>query len=202
MAPQSLVGLLAEPRRMRVFAAVVLGASTPTEVVDRTGLTLREVHAALRRLAEAELVTAGAPLAAQLEPLRRAAQTSQTRERAEALDPDRARDSVLRSFVRDGRLVSIQDLAGFRTDLQYQDGRVVRLVDSHGDAHTLTYTPRGFVATVTDPVNRVTTYTYDATGEHVASISDFSGTTRLTHIAGRGPAVEHALESITQALLS
>ena len=43
MTPEVLVGLLAEPTRMRVFAAIVLGATTPAEVGERTNLTVREV---------------------------------------------------------------------------------------------------------------------------------------------------------------
>jgi DNA-binding transcriptional ArsR family regulator len=48
--------LLAEPDRMRVFAAVVLGAATPSDVARRTGLAPRGVAIALRRLAEDGLI--------------------------------------------------------------------------------------------------------------------------------------------------
>jgi DNA-binding transcriptional ArsR family regulator len=61
MTPETLVGLLAEPTRMRVFAAVVLGATTPAEVATRTDLTTREVVEALRRLADGGLVTGTPP---------------------------------------------------------------------------------------------------------------------------------------------
>src|SRR6266498_3955989 len=58
MRAEVLAGLLAEPVRLRAFAAVVLGAATPSEVVTRTGLPKREVVAALRRLEQGGLVSA------------------------------------------------------------------------------------------------------------------------------------------------
>jgi DNA-binding transcriptional ArsR family regulator len=53
-----LVGVLAEPVRLRAYAAVVLGATTPGEVAARTGLSHRDVAAALRRLEQVGLVSA------------------------------------------------------------------------------------------------------------------------------------------------
>jgi len=44
-----VVRLLAEPARLRVFAALVLGARSPAEVVDATGLEVRDVVSGLRR---------------------------------------------------------------------------------------------------------------------------------------------------------
>jgi hypothetical protein len=107
MDPESLVGLLAEPRRLRVFAAVVLGDSTAAEVRSRTGLTLREVAEALRRLADGGLVSAGTPVVAHDEAFKEAARMSAGARPDQVLDPDRARDVVLRAFVVNGRLVSI-----------------------------------------------------------------------------------------------
>lgn len=43
MTPAALVGLLAEPARLRVAAAIVLGAHTPTAVAAATGLDARDV---------------------------------------------------------------------------------------------------------------------------------------------------------------
>jgi hypothetical protein len=115
VAPETLIGLLAEPRRLRVFAAVVLGAQSPSEVADRTGLTLREVVEALRRLGDGRLVSPAPPLVAQVDVFRESARTVvNSRPATEALDPDRARASVLRSFVVDGRLASIPAARGKR----------------------------------------------------------------------------------------
>ena len=119
MAPEILVGLLADARRMRVFAAVVLGAQTPAEVVDRTGLTLREAVEALRRLSDGGLVSPAAPFTAHVDVIGELASrafkqrkepahtVANARPAAEALDPDRARAAVLRAFMADGSLVSI-----------------------------------------------------------------------------------------------
>lgn len=118
MDPESLVGLLAEPRRLRVFAAVVIGDTTPAEIRDRTGLTLREVVEALRRLGEGGLVSPGAPLVAHADAFKEAARASagaramarpdgRLASSPDAIDPDRARDAVLRAFLVQGRLVSI-----------------------------------------------------------------------------------------------
>jgi hypothetical protein len=107
MTPEVLVGLLAEPLRMRAFAAVVLGAGTPAEVVARTGMTMREVAEALRRLADGGLVSPAPPLQANVDAFKDAARyTAGNRGTVEALDPDRARAAVLRAFIVDGRLVS------------------------------------------------------------------------------------------------
>ncbi len=114
MTPEALCGLLAEPDRLATFAAVVLGATTPAEAAQRTGLSTREVVTALRRLAQGDLVrTVDGRLVADA-----AAFKDALREHgvpaaaAEPLDPDRARAAVLRAFVRDGRLVQFPAARG------------------------------------------------------------------------------------------
>ena len=52
-----LVGLLATSARLRIVAAVVLGASTPSEVVKATGLGEAEVGTGLTKLLRGGLVT-------------------------------------------------------------------------------------------------------------------------------------------------
>jgi hypothetical protein len=114
MTPETLVGLLAEPTRMRVFAAVVLGVSTPADVAGATDLTLREVSEALRRLARGGLVTPTAPLVAHVQVFKDAARTPARDTVSEPLDADRARAGVLRVFLVDGRLVAIPAARGKR----------------------------------------------------------------------------------------
>ncbi len=100
---------------MRAFAAVVLGASTASEVADRAGLTLREAAEALRRLADGGLVTATEPLRAHIDVFTESARaTAASRPAPEALDPDQARAAVLRSFIVDGALASIPASQGKR----------------------------------------------------------------------------------------
>jgi len=100
---------------MRAFAAVVLGATTLREVSERSGLGIREAAEALRRLADGGLVPAAEPYEAYVDVLKESARESAaSRPSPEALDPDAARATVLRSFVVDGRLVSIPAVHGKR----------------------------------------------------------------------------------------
>jgi DNA-binding transcriptional ArsR family regulator len=55
----TLVGLLAEPARRRVIAALILEADTRAGLVARTGLSTRRVAQALGRLQAAGLVVEG-----------------------------------------------------------------------------------------------------------------------------------------------
>ena len=52
----TIVGLLADPARLKVVAALVLGAGTIEDVADAAGLPLKDVALAARRLARAGLV--------------------------------------------------------------------------------------------------------------------------------------------------
>ena len=114
MTPHVLIGLLAEPVRMRVFAAVVLGASTSAQVAERSGTTPREAVASLRRLTDGGLVaTVDGALVAQIDTFKQTLRT-QGPPPVEALDPDAARATVLRAFVANGQLVSIPAARGKR----------------------------------------------------------------------------------------
>ncbi len=91
-----LVGLLAAPQRLRVVAALVLGASGPAEVAAATGLSAREVATALARLRAAGLVDEAGTVREELFARARAA--------ARPPEPD---GGVVDRFVRDGRLVGL-----------------------------------------------------------------------------------------------
>ncbi len=111
MIPETLCRLLAEPVRLRTYAAVALGAGTPSEVADRAGLVARETIRALGQLETGGLVsTVEGRLVADLDAFKVAVRESLadgTEAESEPLDPDRERAAVLRVFIRDGRLVSI-----------------------------------------------------------------------------------------------
>jgi ADP-ribose pyrophosphatase YjhB (NUDIX family) len=111
-----LVGLLAEPDRLRVVAALALGAQTSAEVVRATGLDPRAVAAALRRLETGGLVStvAGALRLAeeQFAATARAETPSQAAEDHGVSDPAAA--AVLRAFIRDGRLTQMPAARGKR----------------------------------------------------------------------------------------
>lgn len=105
----TIAGLLADPVRLRVVAALALGAGTLEEVAEATGLPVKDVVLAARRLARAGLVRRDRH---ELELLtdRFGAAARAAAEAApppEPLSADPAEDAVLSAFVRDGRLVSI-----------------------------------------------------------------------------------------------
>jgi hypothetical protein len=112
----TIAGLLADPARLKVVAALALGASTIEQVAEASGLSLKEVALAARRLARAGLVHRdGHGLQLHTERFGTAARAA-----AEAVPPpvplsdDPAEDAVLSSFVRDGRLLSIPAHRGKR----------------------------------------------------------------------------------------
>jgi hypothetical protein len=109
MGPQTLVALLAEPSRLSVFAATVLGAGTADQIVERTGLSAREVALAVRRLTDGGLMSSvEGRLVAHVTAFKDTIREYADQAPPEApLDPDRTRAAVLRAFVSDGRLVSI-----------------------------------------------------------------------------------------------
>jgi hypothetical protein len=111
-----LVGLLADPDRRAVVAALVLGAASPGEVRRSTGLDARAVATAVDRLVRGGLVEVSGDEIMLIEAAfgraaRLAAPMVQEEEHPESSDDD-AR--VLRSFVRDGRLLSMPASQGKR----------------------------------------------------------------------------------------
>ena len=105
----TLVGLLADPIRLKVVAALALGAGSLEEVAEAADLPLKDVALAARRLARAGLVRRDGRLlelhaSRFAEAARAAAEAAPPPER---LSDDPAEDAVLSAFVRDGRLVSI-----------------------------------------------------------------------------------------------
>jgi hypothetical protein len=95
--------------RLKVVAALALGAGTIEEVATAAGLPLKDVALAARRLSRAGLVRRdGHALALQAERFGQAARAA-----AEGTPPrpplsdDPAEDAVLQAFLRDGRLVSV-----------------------------------------------------------------------------------------------
>ena len=105
----TIAGLLADPARLKVVAALALGAGTLEEVAEATGLPLKDVALAARRLGRAGLVHRDrhelALLTEQFGAAARAA--AEAAPPPEPLSDDPAEDAVLSAFVRDGRLVSI-----------------------------------------------------------------------------------------------
>jgi hypothetical protein len=108
-----IVRLLAQPDRLRVCAALALGASTRPEVAAATGLSERQLDKALARLLASGLVARDDQtlrlLTQHFADASRA--TASVSEEDAPLGADLPKDStavkVLRTFVRNGRLTSI-----------------------------------------------------------------------------------------------
>jgi hypothetical protein len=151
-----LVGLLADQVRLRVVAALVLGATSVPEVMDKSGTEHDEALRAIDRLVRGQLVRRGPEgLHVDHQVFQRAARAESQRQRAaeptpESLGapPEQAR--VLRNFLRDGRLthlpmapskrrVVLDFLAGrFEPGRRYPEKEVNLLLGQfHGDVASL-----------------------------------------------------------------
>ena len=109
MDAATIVGLLADPARLKVVAALALGAGTLEDVAQASGLPLKDVALAARRLARAGLVHRdGHGLLLHAERFGAAARAAaEAAPPPEPLSDDPAQDAVLSAFVRNGRLTSI-----------------------------------------------------------------------------------------------
>jgi hypothetical protein len=105
----TIVGLLADPARLKVVAALALGAGTIEEVAAAAGVPLKDVALAARRLGRAGLVRRdGHRLELLTERFQAAARAAaESAPPPERLSDDPAEAAVLAAFVRDGRLTSI-----------------------------------------------------------------------------------------------
>ncbi len=107
--PRDLLRVLADESRLRVHAAVLLGARSTAAVVDATGLSAREALKALARLETVRLVSRGRDgWTAHPEVLRSAVAASVPQQEAvdySVADPGEA--AVLRTFLPEGVLVQI-----------------------------------------------------------------------------------------------
>ena len=109
MTPDDVVRLFADETRVRVFAAVALGATSAEEIAERTGLAARDTVGALRRLEDRGVVVLGPDgLAVSYDRFQDLARTA-----AGSGPPqdhgggDERAGTVLRTFVREGRLVRL-----------------------------------------------------------------------------------------------
>ncbi|MFD3678078.1 DUF2087 domain-containing protein [Streptomyces sp. NPDC058613] len=116
MRPGAVVALLAEPTRLRVFSAVVLGASTLPAAAEAAGVSAKETAVALRRLQDGGLVVESEGLLAartgHFKDIVRDTRTTEEPERHGYADEEV--ESLLRTFVRDGRLVRLPSQWGRR----------------------------------------------------------------------------------------
>ncbi|MEJ1196026.1 MULTISPECIES: DUF2087 domain-containing protein [unclassified Streptomyces] len=111
-ALSALPGLFAEEGRVRAFAAVALGAGSPAQVAETAGLSSKDTAAALRRLREQGVVTYGdggelVVAHDRFRDLARAGRPAAATGNPGAGDDDRAAGMIVRTFVKDGRLVRL-----------------------------------------------------------------------------------------------
>lgn len=110
-----VVGLLAEPERLRVVSALALGAGTIAEVAEATGMEPRAVVAALRRLERGGLVAREKDrLTLLTDRFKETAREVAPAVPAEPLSADPATDAVLRAHTRDGRITGLPAAAAKR----------------------------------------------------------------------------------------
>jgi hypothetical protein len=116
--PEAIVGLLAEPDRLRVFAALVLGdGATPAGLRKATGLDARAVSTALRKLESGGLVERDPGTSDVYRPvveaLKDAARSAAPPPEEHGYADERV-EAVIRAFVRDGRLIGVPAQTGRR----------------------------------------------------------------------------------------
>ena len=140
-----IIGSLAAPERRRVVAAIILGATTVEEVKSATGLGSRQVGRALARLVDAGLVIRDDDGRHWLveEHFRQAAVALAPDDKAEVFDAPENSARVLRSFIRDGRLVSIPTANAKRRIVldylvqEFEPGTAVPRADGQHDVGSL-----------------------------------------------------------------
>ncbi len=106
---ERIVAALADRDRLRVAAALVLGASSVAEIGVTTGLDARSIEKAMSRLIAAGLVTKARTgyRFEHDEILGTARAASERRDTEEGLGHPPSSSAVLRTFIRHGRLVTI-----------------------------------------------------------------------------------------------
>ncbi|HVF05728.1 MAG TPA: DUF2087 domain-containing protein [Frankiaceae bacterium] len=102
----TLLGLIADDDRLKVVAALALGATTTAEVRERAGLDARTAGKALARLEDAGIVAGdGNEWVLELATLREAARVPAPPEDFGDTDAETAK--VLRAFVKNGRVTGM-----------------------------------------------------------------------------------------------
>ena len=104
-------------------------------------------------------------------------------------------DGTVTVYNASGTLDYVQDTNGNRITAVYTGNQLTSLVDSDGDAITIAYNDQGLISQVTDAFGQVTTYGYDASDEHLVSVTGPGGTTTYEYsTATSGPTAKELLE--------
>jgi RHS repeat-associated protein len=114
-------------------------------------------------------------------------------------------DQTIYQFRPDGKLDYVQDTNGNRITLAYNGaGELISLTHSNGQQILLAYDSNGRLITLTEPLgpgttdDRVTTYLYDASDQHLISVTaPGNRVTTYTYASGQFAAQAHTLTSVT-----
>lgn len=111
------------------------------------------------------------------------------------------------------RLLSIVYRNGDTTTLSYSGGLLTQVADTYGRITKFLYNPQKRLASVTDPLGRKTTFTYDATGRQLTKLTDPAGKsiqysyntlnqmTRMTDRDGRYFTFQYSAQRVPVAIL-
>jgi len=86
-----------------------------------------------------------------------------------------ARDGSSIVFGTDRRPISFVDTNGNRVTLTYSGEKLTSIQHSDGDTFTIAYNPRGRISTLTDHEGKVTSYSYNAEGTLLTSVTARDG---------------------------
>jgi len=109
-------------------------------------------------------------------------------------------NGVTTAFRSDGNVDYLQDTNGNRITAGYTNGLLTSLTHSSGQSLQIAY-DGGRIKTITDPASgRVTAYTYDASDEHLLTVTTFDQrTTTYAYDTGSNPATLGALLSVAHS---
>ena len=103
-------------------------------------------------------------------------------------------------FGTDGKLSYVEDTNANRITLEYANNNLTKLVHTNGDSLTLAYNAQGRISQITDSTAQVTSYSYDAAGENLLSVTSPEGTTTYTYDTGNIAAKKYSLLSVKSDL--
>jgi RHS repeat-associated protein len=105
-------------------------------------------------------------------------------------------NGLISLFGSDGKLNYLEDTNGNRITLQYTNNLLTKLVHTNGDSLTLTYNAQGRISQITDSTGQITSYSYDASGENLLSVTTPESTTTYTYDTGNIAAKKYSLLSV------
>ena len=115
----------------------------------------------------------------------------------------REKGGLVRVFDAGGKLSSVQDPNGNQITCGYTGAFLTSLTHSSGPQLSIAYNGQGRIQSISDPVARTTTFTYDASGEHLLSAQYYDGRVfSYQYSIGNGAAREHGITEIQNPDLS